>query len=69
MAPHSTPDAIVAKLNAAVTAILREPDIRAQFAKLGVRPAPMDIATTARFIDAERARWGEIIRSADVTLE
>jgi len=69
MAPRGTPDAIVAKLNAAVTGILGEPDIQAQFVKLGVRPAPMDIAATARFIDEERARWGEIVRSADVTLE
>jgi tripartite-type tricarboxylate transporter receptor subunit TctC len=69
MAPKGTPDAIVAKLNAAVTEILREPDIKAQFEKLGVQPAPMDIPATAKFIDAERTRWGDIIKSADVTLD
>jgi len=69
MAPKGTPDAILAKLNSGVTEILREPDIQAQFLKLGVQPAPMDIPATAKFIDEERARWGDIIRSADVTLE
>jgi tripartite-type tricarboxylate transporter receptor subunit TctC len=69
MAPKGTPEAIVAKLNAAVTEILRDPDIKAQFEKLGVQPAPMDIPATAKFIDAERARWGDIIKSADVTLD
>jgi tripartite-type tricarboxylate transporter receptor subunit TctC len=69
MAPKGTPEAIVAKLNAAVTEILREPDIRAQFEKLGVQPAPMDIPSTAKFIDDERARWGDIIKSADVTVD
>jgi tripartite-type tricarboxylate transporter receptor subunit TctC len=69
MAPKGTPDAIVAKLNGAVTDILREPDIKAQFEKLGVQPAPMDIPATAKFIDEERARWGEIIKSADVTVD
>ena len=69
MAPKGTPDAILAKLNSAVTEILREPDIQAQFLKLGVQPAPMDIPATARFLDEERARWGDIIRSAGVTLE
>jgi tripartite-type tricarboxylate transporter receptor subunit TctC len=69
MAPKGTPDAIVAKLNSAVTEILREPDVQAQFVKLGVQPAPMDIAATAKFIDQERARWGAIIRSADVTVD
>ena len=69
VAPKGTPDAILAKLNSAVTEILREPDIQAQFLKLGVQPAPMDIPATARFLDEERARWGDIIRSAGVTLE
>ena len=69
MAPKGTPEPIVAKLNTAVTEILREPDIKGQFEKLGVQPAPMDIPATAKFIDAERARWGDIIKSADVTLD
>ncbi len=69
MAPKGTPDAIIAKLNAAVTEILREPDIQAQFVQLGVQPAPMDVPATARFIGEERTRWGDIIKSADLTLE
>jgi len=69
MAPKGTPEAILAKLNAAVTQILKEPDIQAQFLKLGVQPAPMDIPATAKFIEEERVRWGDIIKSADVTLE
>ena len=69
MAPKGTPEAIVTKLNAAVTEILKEPDIQAQFAKLGVQPAPMSIPETAKFIEEERARWGDIITSANVTLD
>jgi tripartite-type tricarboxylate transporter receptor subunit TctC len=69
MAPKGTPDAIVAKLNAAVTEILKDPDIQAQFAKLGVQPAPMSIAETAKFIGEERVRWGDIITSANVTVD
>ncbi|MEH2594939.1 tripartite-type tricarboxylate transporter receptor subunit TctC [Bradyrhizobium sp. AZCC 1577] len=69
VAPGKTPPAILAKLNFAIAEILKEPDIQDQFAKLGVTPAPMDIPATARFIDAERARWGGIIKSADITLE
>lgn len=69
MAPKGTPDAILAKLNSAVTETLREPDIQAQFAKLGAQPAPMDIPTTRKFIDVERVRWGDIIKFANVTLD
>jgi tripartite-type tricarboxylate transporter receptor subunit TctC len=69
MAPNGTPDVILAKLNSAVTETLREPDIQAQFAKLGAQPAPMDIPTTRKFIDEERVRWGDIIKFANVTLD
>jgi tripartite-type tricarboxylate transporter receptor subunit TctC len=69
VAPKGTPGAIVTKLNSAVTDILKEPDVQAQFAKLGVQPTPMDIPATARFIDEERARWADIIKSANVTLD
>jgi tripartite-type tricarboxylate transporter receptor subunit TctC len=69
MAPKGTPEAIVAKLNLAVTEILKEPEIQSQFVKLGVQPAPMDIPAAARFIDEERVRWGEIIKSAGVTMD
>lgn len=69
MAPKGTPSDIVAKVNSAATDILREPDVQARFAKLGVQPAPMDIPATAKFIDEERARWGNLIKSANVTLD
>jgi tripartite-type tricarboxylate transporter receptor subunit TctC len=69
MAPKGTPDAIIAKLNSAITEVLRNPQIQAQFLKLGVQPAPMDVPSTAKFIDEERARWGDIIKSADVTID
>jgi tripartite-type tricarboxylate transporter receptor subunit TctC len=69
MAPKGTPDAVIAKLNSAVTDILREGDTQAQFLKLGIQPAPMDVPATAKFIGEERTKWGDIIKSADVTLE
>jgi tripartite-type tricarboxylate transporter receptor subunit TctC len=69
MAPKGTPEAIIARLNAAVTDILREPGIREQFAGIGVQAAPMEIGATAKFIDDERVRWADIIKSANVTLD
>jgi hypothetical protein len=29
----------------------------------------MDIEATAKFIDEERTRWGDIIKAADVTVD
>src|SRR5260370_6127529 len=40
-APAGTLAAIVQKLNAQVNAIVREPDAREQFARLGIQPPPM----------------------------
>jgi tripartite-type tricarboxylate transporter receptor subunit TctC len=69
MAPKGTPDAIVAKLNAAVTDILKEPDIQAKFEKLGVQGASMTVSATSKFIDDERVRWGDIVKSANLTID
>lgn len=69
MAPKGTPDDVITKLNATVTDLLREDDVRGQFAKLGVQVDPMDVDATAKFIAAERMRWGDIIRSANVTVD
>jgi tripartite-type tricarboxylate transporter receptor subunit TctC len=69
MAPKGTPDDIIAKLNATIGDILRENDVREQFEKLGVQVDVMDVNGTAKFIAAERVRWGDIIKSANVTVD
>jgi len=69
MAPKNTSPEILAKINAAVSDILREPDIRAKFAALGVESAPMSLQGTAAFIESERAKWGGIIRFAQIAIE
>jgi tripartite-type tricarboxylate transporter receptor subunit TctC len=69
MAPRGTPDAIVQKLNATVTDILSDADVKTKFEKLGVQIETMDVNATAKFIAAERVRWGEIIQSAHVTID
>jgi tripartite-type tricarboxylate transporter receptor subunit TctC len=69
MAPKDTPDAIVTKLNDAVSDALKEADVKAQFEKLGVQTEIMDANATLSFIASERVRWGDIIRSAHVTID
>ena len=69
MAPKGTPDAIIQKLNETVTDILKDDDVKAKFEKLGVQVETMDVNATAKFIAAERVRWGDIVRSAHVTID
>ncbi|MBR0706953.1 Bug family tripartite tricarboxylate transporter substrate binding protein [Bradyrhizobium liaoningense] len=69
MAPKNTPQAAIDTLNSAVTEILRESDVKAKFEALGVQPAPMNSRDTEAFISSERARWGGIIRSAQIEVQ
>jgi tripartite-type tricarboxylate transporter receptor subunit TctC len=69
MAPKDTPDAIVTKLNEAISDALREPDVKAEFDKIGVQVEIMNVDATSKFIESERVRWGDIIRSAHVTID
>jgi tripartite-type tricarboxylate transporter receptor subunit TctC len=69
MAPKGTPDDIIAKLNENVTGVLKDPDVKAQFDKFAVQIDAMTVEATGKFIAAERVRWGDIIKSANVTVD
>ena len=69
MAPKSTAQTTLDKLNAVVSEILRQPNVKTRFAALGVQATPMDMQATSVFIEGERARWGGIIRSAQIKIE
>ena len=68
-APPKTPDAIVAKLNAAANKALQDPDLLARFKQLSIAPGGGTPAETAAFIEQETQRWGEVIRDAGIKPE
>jgi tripartite-type tricarboxylate transporter receptor subunit TctC len=65
-APAGTPGAVVQKLNATVNAIVQEPPVREQFAKLGMQPAPMKPEEFARFVRAEIEVYKRIVKQAGI---
>jgi tripartite-type tricarboxylate transporter receptor subunit TctC len=65
-APAATPPAIVQKLNAQVTAILQNPEVREQFAKLGIGPVPMKTDEFAKFVRSEIANYQRIVKDANI---
>jgi tripartite-type tricarboxylate transporter receptor subunit TctC len=65
-APAGTPAAIVQKLNAQVTAILQNPEVREQFAKLGIGPAPMKPDEFAKFVRDEITTYRRIVKEANI---
>jgi tripartite-type tricarboxylate transporter receptor subunit TctC len=62
LAPAHTPAPVVDKLNKAIVAILKEPDVAKRFQSLGANPVgdtPQDFAAR---IKAEVAKWQEVVR-------
>jgi tripartite-type tricarboxylate transporter receptor subunit TctC len=64
--PPGLPAAIVQRLNSEVNRLLQTPDLREQFAKIGVEPVggtPEEFAAT---VQRDIARWSEIIRRGNI---
>lgn len=68
-APANTPRPIVERLHAEIGKILKEPDIQARIAKLGMQGADMTTDQIAAFQKAEVAKWAAVIKSANIKLE
>jgi tripartite-type tricarboxylate transporter receptor subunit TctC len=68
-APKGTPAAAVIKLEAALQAALKDPNVIKRFADLGTEPVPLDQATPAALdshLKAEIERWKPIVQAAGV---
>jgi tripartite-type tricarboxylate transporter receptor subunit TctC len=65
-APPKTPEPIILKLNAAINAALREPDVSARLRELQVLVGGGDAAQTKTFVEEQRRLWGKVIKAAGV---
>jgi tripartite-type tricarboxylate transporter receptor subunit TctC len=68
-APAGTPDAVVAKLSAALQSALDTPDVKARVAQLGgelQKPSP---AAAQQFIQQQMALWSRVIRERHISIE
>ena len=68
-APPKTPPALAARISADVAAALRDSTVIARLAALSAEPVGSDPAATDAFIAAEIARWGKVIKTADIKIE
>jgi tripartite-type tricarboxylate transporter receptor subunit TctC len=68
-APPKTPAAIVAKLNAGINAVLREPETAQHLRGMNMTPVGGTPDEVRAFIKDETARWGDVIRAAGVRAE
>jgi tripartite-type tricarboxylate transporter receptor subunit TctC len=67
--PAATPREVVERMNADVTALLRDPRIGARMLELGGTAAPQTIEAANSFVASEIRKWGEVARAAGVRLE
>lgn len=66
MAPAGTPDAIIAKLRDGVVKAINAPEAKAALEAQGARPVGGTPAELSALIVADSARWGKVIRDADI---
>ena len=70
--PKGTPRDAVAKLNATMTQVLFDPQVRQRFAELGIQMSPIDQQSPEAlraYQKEEAARWWPIIKAANIKVE
>src|SRR5215208_231128 len=66
MAPVGTPEAIVLKLQREVARIVHLPDVKAAMEAQGAKPVGGTPGELAKLIADDTARWGAIVREANI---
>ncbi|WP_427915583.1 Bug family tripartite tricarboxylate transporter substrate binding protein [Ramlibacter sp. MMS24-I3-19] len=69
VAPAGTPTPIVQKLNAEITAALKDEQIVASMRNLGVEPAPTTPEAFEAYIRSETQKWAKVIRQANIRID
>jgi tripartite-type tricarboxylate transporter receptor subunit TctC len=65
-APPKTPEAVIAKLNAAANAAMHDPTLLERYKALSISPGGGTPAEAAAFIKQETQRWDDVIRAAGI---
>ncbi|MGZ9014461.1 MAG: tripartite tricarboxylate transporter substrate binding protein [Burkholderiales bacterium] len=69
LTPAGTPAAIVSKLHSEIAAVLKTADIQKRFEAEGAEAVHMGSAEFGKFIWAETAKWGKVVREAGIQPE
>jgi tripartite-type tricarboxylate transporter receptor subunit TctC len=69
VAPPGTPKAAVDYAHKQFSAALQAPDVQQKFAAQGATPGGWTPERSGQFIREESAKWGRVVKSANVTLE
>lgn len=67
-APAATPAPIIDKLNVAVAALLKAPDVEQRLATMGAQAAPTTPAEFGQIVRSEVARWAPIVKASGASV-
>jgi tripartite-type tricarboxylate transporter receptor subunit TctC len=67
--PAATPRDVVAALNAAVRAVVADPEFHAQLVRQGFEPGATSPEETEAGLRREFERWGPVLRAANIRLD
>jgi tripartite-type tricarboxylate transporter receptor subunit TctC len=68
-APAATPQAVLQRLNEEFNRALQSRDITEKFAKQSLAIEPLDRAALRAYIAAEVAKWGKVVRDANIKVD
>ncbi|PXW97573.1 tripartite-type tricarboxylate transporter receptor subunit TctC [Sphaerotilus hippei] len=69
LVPNGTPPAVVARLSAELTRIIRSPEVRARLTAQGAEVYTMPPPEFAQFFERERLKWAAVVKKADIKLD
>jgi len=69
LAPAGTPQAIVDRLSAEVSKVVKSPEIQKRFTELGIEPVGSTPPEAGKFLEDEVAKWAKVIKAAGVKAE
>jgi tripartite-type tricarboxylate transporter receptor subunit TctC len=69
MAPAGTPKPVIEKLNAVITRIVSQPDVRAAWTQQGAVPMTMTPEEFDRYLRDDIAKWANVVRSAKIKVD
>lgn len=68
-APARTPQRVVKKLNAEITTVMEEPEVRDRLLALGAEPVSGSPEDLRRLLAQEIAKWSKVIREAGIRFD
>jgi tripartite-type tricarboxylate transporter receptor subunit TctC len=69
VAPAATPTAIVERLNSVLNEVMKKPSVRERYVQMGMVPVIRTPAQTAEFVARETAKWGKVIKEANIQMQ